>query len=205
MAGANWWDRPSNGTQAQQEQQTQQAEPAKPAPEIDPREEVRQISKQVFVDTAMEYQQKAQQRQTDYAAAEKKFQADYPQLMPYYGVAKQLFLQNDMNSGGQKPVAQVFDETVRQVALLQQQGMQPGKAQPRRAGFGNSQQNWSLEEEVTGRHNQFREVDPEEVRARNEKYLLERRVDLDMRKSREIPLEDIISARSQQTTSLLDR
>ena len=96
-------------------------------------------------------------------------------------------------------------ETVRQVALLQQQGMQPGKAQTRRAGFGNSQQNWNLEEEVTGRHNQFREVDPEEVRTRNETYLLERRVDLDMRKSREMPLEDIIKARSQQTTSLLDR
>jgi hypothetical protein len=83
--------------------------------------------------------------------------------------------------------------------------MQPGKVQARRSGFGNSQQNWNLEEEVTGRHNQFREVDPEEVRARNEKYLFERRVDLDMRKSREMPIDDIIKARSQQTTSLLDR
>ena len=204
MAGANWWDRASNGAQAP-EQSQQQATPAKVEQEVDPREEVRQISRQVFVDTATEYQQKAQQRQADYATAEKKFQADYPQLMPYYGVAKQLFLQNDLNSGGQKPVAQVFDETVRQVALLHQQGMQPGKAQARRSGFGNSQQNWNLEEEVSGRHNQFREVDPEEVRARNEKYLLERRVDLDMRKSREMPIEDIIKARSQQTTSLLDR
>ena len=205
MAGANnWWDRPSNGTQTQQEPQ-QQAAPPRTEPEIDPREEVRQISRQVFVDTATEYQQKAQQRQADYAAAEKKFQADYPQLLPYYGVARQLFLQNDLTSGGQKPVAQILDETVRQVSIMQQQGMQPPKAGTKRAGFGNSQQNWNLEEEVTGRHNQFREVDPEDVRARNEKYLLERRVDLDMRKSREVPLEDIISARSQQTTSLLDR
>ena len=204
MAGANWWDRPHNGTQAPEQQQ--QAVPAKAETEVDPREEVRQISRQVFVDTAMEYQQKAQKRQSEYAAVEQKFQTDYPQLMPYYGVARQLFLQNDLNSGGQKPVAQILDETVRQVSLLQQQGVQPPKPATRRAGFGSSQQTWdNLQEEVTGRHNQFREVDPEETKARHEKYLFDRRVDLDMRKSREVPLEDIKSARSQQTPSLIDR
>ena len=200
MAQANWWDRASNGQSAVPEPQ---AEPKKVEP--DPREEVRQISRQVFVDTTLEYQQKAQQRQTDYAAAEQKFQADYPQLAPFYGVARQLFLQNDLNSGGQKPVAQIFDETVRQVSLLQQQGIQPPKAAARRAGFGNSQQNWNLEEEVSGRHNQFREADPAETRARHEKWLLDRRIDLDMRKSRDVSLEDIRGARTQQTTSLLDR
>lgn len=194
MAGAYnqdaWWNR------SVEPQQQEQQPPAQAQQQDDPEERYRRIAREEHINAAQEYARYAEQRKNEYATATQKFLSD-PELAPYWELAKDHFTNLDNATQGQTPVAQLFDLTVRQMHSYKQKGLLPPRQKVARGGFANPSQNYdvpNVDGNFTDRPS-FKSENAEEKLARNHDYILKRRVDLELRKDRSTPADEIINNR----------
>lgn len=196
-----WWNRPTTPAQTEPAAATPAAQPS-PQKQEDPHAEFRRIAREEHVTATQQYQAYAEQRRTDYAKATEAFLKN-PDLAPYFEMAKDHFTMLDNATQGQTPVAQLFDLTVRQMESYRSKGLLPPKKSMPRGGFINPSQNYDIPDLDGNFTNQpkFRSENAEEKLARNHDYILRRRVDLELRKDRSTPEDEIINNRVSSLSS----
>ena len=206
-----WWQKPAaqgGGGQQPPAPAADAAPPADPAPPTETQgvQQARQFVRAELDAAAREYGQRAQQRKAEYQAAERKF-VENKELEPWLGVARGIFTQLDHETGQQAPVASLLDATIRQVAIIRASGAQPPKKPT--GGFGGTGQSYPIQDEYDvsqTTQQRLRREDPEAKAEAHRKYMLERRLDLELRRDRTTSADEIIRSRvAQAAGSLLDR
>jgi hypothetical protein len=177
---AAWWNQPLGSPTAPPT--TSQNEQQAPPPRSLTADDVIRLQDQRTND----YVRAASVRKGEYEAASAKFQSD-KELAPYFGAALSYFTEQE-GITPQASVQELFDRTVRHVRTLKGMGLQPPPQQQRRGQFLNHTgdsylPSSDLYEQGEQRRNGFSQENPQDKMQRNQKYLLERKMALDIMKN----------------------